>query len=264
MIDLHCHILPGLDDGPETIEESIAMCRIAADDGIDTVVAAPHCKPGWFDFTADDVHSRIKALRSILQQEKIAITLIPAAEVSIVPELPSLIATNTYLTINGNDQYFLAEFPGDMVLPRWNEFLSPLNLRGRIPVLAHPERMRWFSTHVDELAKFVEYGGIVQITAASLLGEIGQDIRDLAVELLKRNIAHVIASDGHSIGARPPRLADAVRRAAEIVGDERARAMVTTVPQAIIAGERIIMPAPLSIERAPKKRGFFQRLVGIG
>jgi protein-tyrosine phosphatase len=151
-----------------------------------------------------------------------------------------------------------------MVLPRWNEFLSPLNLRGRIPVLAHPERMRWFSTHVGELAKFVEHGGLVQITAASLLGEIGQDIQDLAVELLKRNIAHIIASDGHSTAARPPRLADAVRRAAEIVGDERAKAMVTAIPRAIIAGERIVMPAPAPIEGAPKKRGFFQRLVGIG
>ncbi len=256
MIDLHCHILPGLDDGPSAMDESVEMCRIAAADGIRTIVSSPHFRPGKYDYTAVRMQELLDELRGRLQSEHIEVAVLPAAEVAITPDLPSLLQKETHLTINGG-KYFLVEFPNDMIPPRWTQFLSPLNLKGRVPVLVHPERSRWLAAHADDLALFVEYGGLVQITAGSLLGESGSDVRDAAVMLLKRNLAQVIASDAHSADMRPPRLAAAVRRAAEIVGQERAKAMATDAPAAILAGERVVMPPPAPAER----RGWFARMM---
>lgn len=258
MIDLHCHILPGLDDGPATMDESVAMCRVAAADGITTIVATPHYQPGKYVYTEEQFNGKLDALRRRLRSEELGVRVLPGAEVGISPELLQNLSKHRFLTVNANARYFMAEFLHDMVPPRWLEFLSPLNLSGKVPILAHPERSRWFASHGDDLARFVDYGGLVQITSGSLLGDAGSDVRDFTVTLLKRNLVHIIASDAHSADHRPPRLATAIRRASEIVGERRAMAMVTDGPAAILEGNRVSMPAP---QHAAEKKGWFSRML---
>jgi protein-tyrosine phosphatase len=261
MIDLHCHILPGLDDGPESLSEAVAMCRAAAADGIGTIVAAPHYKPGTYEFTEAGILGAVDTLSEEVAKQGLNIRILPGAEVTVSPEMRASLLPGGYLTIN-HGRYFLAEFRPLSVPDRWDAFLLSFLDAGMTPIIAHPERNAWFVQHPEALAAAV-YGGIlVQLTATSITGGFGPETRDFSVNLLRQNLVHVIASDGHSARLRPPQLAEAVALAADVVGRERALALVTANPQAII--ESRPLPALEPIEHAPQmrapRRSFLQRL----
>ncbi len=261
MIDLHCHILPGLDDGPGTIEESVAMCRIAAGDGITTIVATPHFSPGRYQASSAEVLRGIAALEQAVAAAGITIRIVPGAEVSVIPELAAFLGGEPHLTINASRRYFLAEIPSQAVLPRWDSFLLSLLPAGRTPILTHPERNPWFRNNPEALFGFVVRGGMVQITAAGLTGLWGEQVREFCCLLLRHNLVHCIASDAHDAGPRRPELADAVRAASAIIGAEPARSLVTTIPRAIIDGRDISHPGPLPLAAVSRKKSWIERLV---
>ena len=227
MIDLHCHILPDLDDGPATLDEAVEMCRLAAADGITTIVATPHYWPGRFESSAEGRSSRMAALRERIAREGVGITLLQAAELTISPELP-----------------FHAE------PPQWESFLLSLMLGGRLPVLAHPERSSWLRRKPEKLLAFVRAGGLVQITGGSLLGEEGKEAREFAAFLLRHNLVHAIASDAHAATERIPRLAEALKAACETVDQAYAEDLVTRYPEAIVNGRKVSAPGPLEFAYA--------------
>jgi len=262
MIDLHSHILPGLDDGPSTLEESIEMCRMAAADGIRTIVAAPHFKPGRYGAEESVILERTAELKNALASQSILIRIIPASEVTITPELSEHLASRNWLFINKTGKYFIAEFGNDVVPPQWSFLFSSLLRSGRIPIITHPERCSRFADHPEELRDFVEKGGLVQITAMSLTGELGEEIQELAEAMLRDGLVHVIATDAHSATWRPPLLSRAVARAAAIVGRDRALAMVTEIPAAIIEGKSIAALPPAVPEEAPKRGSWIDKIIG--
>jgi protein-tyrosine phosphatase len=261
MIDLHCHILPNMDDGPASLGESLAMCRAAAGDGIRIIVAAPHFKPGTYEFTPPTILDKIRILQAAVKKEGMNLKILPGAEVTVSPEMQAYLAPERGLTINGG-RYFLAEFSSHSVPSQWDTFLLSFLAIGMTPIIAHPERNAWFMTHPEALSAAVQKGILVQITAASLTGGFGEEARDFSIRLLRRNLVHAIASDGHSADLRPPRLAEAVSLAEEVVGKEMARALVTSIPQAIILDKKIPAPAPFAY--CPPydhgKSGWFQKL----
>lgn len=243
MIDIHCHILPQMDDGPASMGEALEMCRLAADDGIRTIVASPHFKPGTWEFSGSRLLGAVGALQAAVKDEGIDLTILPGAEVAVSPEMRAYLESEKLLAINGG-RYFLAEFrPLSVPIP-WDTFLLSFLASGMTPIIAHPERNAWFINHPDALASAVQGGILVQITAASITGGFGDDARDFSIRLLRRNLVHAIASDGHSADLRPPLLSEAVDLAAEIIGEQRARALVTSLPRDIIGGGRIPRPAP--------------------
>ena len=262
MIDIHCHILPDMDDGPESLGEALRMCRAAAGDGIRTIVAAPHFKPGTYEFSGCRLLDAISILQAAVKREGINVTILPGAEIAVSPEMPSYLEQGGHLTINGSRRYFLAEFRPLSVPYSWDTFLLSFLASGLTPIIAHPERNVWFVNHPDALSSAVQSGILVQITAASITGGFGEEARDFSIYLLRNNLVHAIASDGHSADLRPPRLAEAVNLAAEVVGEERARALVTSLPQAIIEGRGIPALPPLAYypPRDDRKSGWFQRL----
>src|SRR5512138_3499510 len=158
MIDLHCHILPGVDDGPATLEEAVEMCRIAEADGIRTIVATPHFRPGTYEF--DDREQALGSLRSEVLRRGIGVTVLAGADVTVTPELPLYLAQQPHLTINGTGRYVLAELPHDAVPARWDDFLLSLRSRGITPILTHPERNHWFLGRPDALYSYVLAGGL--------------------------------------------------------------------------------------------------------
>src|SRR5574337_227878 len=239
MIDIHCHILPGVDDGPETLDQAIAMCRIAAGDGIRAIVATPHFIPGRSESTPAAILEKLAELKHALDQEAIPLTILAGADVSVTPELRSRLEAESCLTINNTKRYFLAELPHTTVPPGWDRFLLSLLAAGKVPILTHPERNPWFITHPDALFAFVVQGGMVQITAMSLTGGCGERVRDFSLLLLKHNLVHVIATDAHNCDLRPPVLTEAVHEAANVIGEHRARALVTSIPGAIIEGRPV-------------------------
>ena len=261
MIDIHCHILPGLDDGPETLEESIEMSRIAYNDGIRTIVATPHYRPGSFEYPHELLQAKLDQLKAALVKAQVGLEVLPGADVTITPELNEYIIRYPYLTINGTGRYFLAEFPHAAVPPNWDTFLYEMIRKGKTPIITHPERNGWFLSHPEKLSPFVRAGGLVQITAMSVTGEGSEESRRYAVHLIKSGLAHIIATDAHSRTIRKPLLSDAVALAVSLVGKERATAMVVDTPRAIVEGRPILTEEP--IIAIPKRRTWFQKIARI-
>ena len=259
MIDIHCHILPGLDDGPATMDESIEMCRIAYADGIRTIIATPHFRPGRYDHSEDVVSLVIEGLRSEVARRGIDLQILTGADVTVTPELPLYLGQRRGLTINNGGKYFLAELPTGAVPAIWDHYLLSLIPRGFTPILTHPERNGWFLSHRDALYPFVNGGGLVQITAMSLTGEIGETVQSYSRYLLKQGLAHIIATDAHSAVQRMPLLSNAVAAAEDIIGRDTALRMVTDIPQAIIEGRRpdVAMPEHAVVPR----RTWIERLL---
>jgi protein-tyrosine phosphatase len=266
MIDIHCHILPGMDDGPGTFGVSLDMCRAAAADGIRTIVATPHFKPGIYESKDKEVFGAIDLLETAAREDGLALRILPGAEVAISPEMPAYLRQVRHLTINNNGRYFLVELPPMSVPPNWEGFLLSVMSSGFVPIIAHPERNVWFMNHPDAFSSAVGRGLMVQITAMSILGGFGPEVRDFSDFLLRRNLVHLIASDAHSPDFRRPALSEAVRRAAGIVGRERAEALVNAVPEAIIEGRDIPALPPLgsAYPENPQKKTWFARLFRSG
>lgn len=259
MIDLHCHILPGIDDGPSTLDESIEMCRIAAADGIKTIVATPHFRPGTYD--CDDVGKHVAVLQEEIASRGIDLTILPGADVSVTPELVYHVEDDRRLTINGNGRFVLTELPHEAVPSGWDRFLLSLRERGITPILTHPERNRWFLSRPEALVPFVMAGGLVQITAMSVTGAVGDDVQEYCRFLLRSNLVHVIATDAHSIDQRPPVLSEAVKAAADIVGEANAYRLVRDNPRVIIDGLPLDVLEPVVM--SAKKRSWFQKVLDM-
>lgn len=258
MIDLHCHILPGIDDGPRDLKESITMSRVAFNDGIRTIVATPHTLNGIFVNELEKILSLVEKLQNTLLKNNIGLRIVPGADVHVNYNILELIRQGKAVTINNQGCYILLEFPHNHVPPRIPEQVFELKLNGITPIFTHPERNAAIQEDLGIILRLVEQGALTQITSMSITGEFGPQAYKCAHEMLKHNLVHIVASDAHSSRGRLPLLSRAVEKASEIVGPEFARATVTTIPQAIIDGESLSgLPEPIK-----PKRSFFQRLFG--
>jgi protein-tyrosine phosphatase len=232
MIDIHCHILPDIDDGPKTFDESVAMAQMAAEDGITGIVATPHLNEQLYNPT--EISRRVFWLRHLLRQEKIPVTIMAGADVSVVfrPEQVE------GFTINGT-RYVLVEFPHTHLPRNADEILFQFLVRGYKPIITHPERNPSISSNPRLLTNLLGDNIYVQITAGSLTGKFGKEAHLCAKNLLKMGVVDVIATDAHSTSRRKPRLLEGMVAAMEIVGPEKARQMVNDTPTKIISGMNI-------------------------
>jgi len=244
MIDLHCHILPGLDDGAKTLAESLEMGRIAARDGVTGIVATPHAFNDTYENNRQNILPAVESLRAAFLEAQIPVTLYPGADVRITERLVDHIKNGEALTLNDTGKYIFIELPSQVIPMHIADFIFQLQLAGVTPVVTHPERNVFIEKDPNILYEFISKGALAQITAGSLCGMFGAGARDTAKKLLKCNMAHVIASDAHSPVTRPPVLSAGVKVAARIAGTEEADAMVRETPGKIIAGEYVNTPEP--------------------
>lgn len=257
MIDLHCHILAHVDDGPGDIEESLRIAEIAAADGIRTIVATPHAQNGVYVNPPAHIIKHVANLKQRIKQEKIPITICSGAEVRIHHGMEGSLKEGKIASINNTGRYVLVEFPHDMVLPGTREALFQLFINGITPILAHPERNTTLQRDPEVLAGLVDMGCLVQLTAMSITGELGSDAMAYAHLLLREGQAHVIASDAHDTESRPPVLSSALKEAARILGDMKAaEAMVTINPCAILDGKQLNLSKP---RKVLKKKSWWRR-----
>ncbi len=233
MIDLHCHILPGLDDGSPDLATSLAMARIALDDGIETIVATPHCSVDAGPAPAQ-IRTAVQQLQIALADHGLSLTVLPGAEVQADPNLAETVRDGQIMTIADQGNYLLLE-PPFIGIPNYLEQLCfELQIIGITPILAHPERAEIAQRQPEVYTRLVEHGCLIQINASSLRGEYGGTIRRIAADLIHKQLAHIIASDGHNATSRPPVLSK-VRRAVVQAGDEHAFAKMTElVPNHIL------------------------------
>ena len=232
MIDLHSHILPGLDHGARNWEEALDMCRIAVDDGITVMAATPHVSE-TFPNSIDSITAAADKLRDRLATAAIFLDILAGGDYHIRPDL----APGNVLTLNNNGRYFLLEFPYEVIPFHAEDFIEILvQKRGLVPIITHPERI--YSLHGREirLEKMIGKGALVQITGDSITGAFGPPCRKSAERMLKKGLVHIIASDAHWADERPPRLSASRAAAARIVGEDAARRLVEDNPRAIIEG----------------------------
>jgi protein-tyrosine phosphatase len=242
MIDLHAHVLPGIDDGPRTLEESIALLRAAAADGTRTIAATPHLRHDFPKVDVGALSEGCERVRGALPAG-VAIEVVSGAEIDLLwshGAAPEELRLASYGQ-RGDD--LLVETPYGALPENFEIMLSRLRVQGYRVLLAHPELNPSFQRDPGRLARLVAEGTIVQLTAASLTRpERGSRSRRLAHRLVEDGLAHVLASDSHSAGPfRPPGLSAAVRAAAEL-DPSRAEWMVTEAPAAILAGEPLQAP----------------------
>ena len=236
MIDIHAHILPSIDDGPETIEESIEICKIAANDGIKKIVATPHTKDGVYEAKSDKILETVEALNLKLKENQIDIEILPGSETHIHEGLVESIRSGDVLTINNGGKFILFELPFVFIPPGTDKFVFNLKANGIVPIIAHAERISAFQKRPELVGQLVKVGALVQVNAPALTGRAGPVEKKCVEGFLKNRWVHFIASDVHSLTGRPPILSKAVECAAKIVGEEAARALVCRNPEQIING----------------------------
>lgn len=245
MIDLHCHILPGVDDGPERLEDALALAREAADEGIRTIVATPHVD-GRHLRTAAGVRDLVASLNSSLGDAGIPVEVLPGAEVALswLGELGDGELADAAL---GDGPALLVESPYTGDVPLLEEQLFDLQVKGFQPLLAHPERCPAFQARPERLAALVDHGVRCSITAASLAGRLGQPARRLSIELVAHGLVHDVSTDAHDTRRRPPRLREGFDAADdELPGLAQAREWFTRVaPAAILIGAGLSPPPAL-------------------
>ncbi|MGQ9625556.1 MAG: tyrosine-protein phosphatase [Anaerolineae bacterium] len=255
MIDIHSHILPGLDDGAQDLAESIAMARMAQADGVKEIIATPH-NANWMGSRREEVLSLAKDLQAELEAKGIDVRIVPGVEVYLVPELARQLATGQAFTLD-ETRYLLLELPLSAYPVYTEQVIFELQVRGIVPVLAHPERNVAFQENVNLLFPLVERGALAQLTAASLEGIFGPLAQETARIMLEHKLAHFIASDAHGLINRTPVLSKGVEEAAKVIGPEGARAMVEGRPAALLRDEEITTEPP--VKYVPKHRWFWQR-----
>ena len=240
MYDVHSHILPGLDDGAKTVEEFVAMARAAVAGGTTVMLATPHRRDVTEDFSIAYLRELFEKMVDELDVQGIGLTLTLGMENHLDAELPEALARGEALTMNGT-RYALVELPF-FGHPDWVEpALADIQESGFTPVLAHPERIEMLQHDPDLLRMFVERGILTQVTAGSVTGQWGDEVKRLTHDLLRRGLVHILASDTHTpSGPRPPALLPGMEAAAGIVGAEKARAMVLDTPRAVIDGRELI------------------------
>ena len=254
MIDLHCHILPGLDDGAVDMAESVEMARIAREDGVRTIVATPHVfRDGPDPKVLSLIAGKRDELAEALAREKIDLEVRCGAEVYFSHEfLDEVRGKRNRLVVNGS-AYLFVEFPSDHVYAGARDIFFNLLNEGLIPIIAHPERNTSFQKEPSLLFELVRMGALAQANSRSFLGGYGSRVRETAESFLRLNLVQLIASDGHSPRNRTPRLKAAVAEVAKIVGERAAVAMVTVNPEAVIKdGEPPYRPDPIDPSTSKK------------
>ncbi|WP_243495566.1 tyrosine-protein phosphatase [Priestia aryabhattai] len=202
MIDLHCHILPGIDDGAPTVEVSIKMAQKAVSEGIHTIVATPHHQNGTYINEKSDILQRVEELNERLIQERIPLTILPGQETRIYGEMVQDYQNGKILTLNATNKYVFVEFPSSQV-PRFTErLLYDIQAEGLTPIIVHPERNSRLIEDPDILYNLVNKGAMTQVTASSLTGRFGKKIKKFSMDLIHANLTHVIASDAHNTSGR--------------------------------------------------------------
>lgn len=233
-IDIHSHVLYGLDDGPETVEQSVAMLELARDAGTTDIVATPHAN-GQFVFEPGVIDTRIAELSSRVS----GVTIHRGCDFHLqVDNIQDALANPRKYTINHRG-YLLVEFPNLSIFPTSDDILGRLLDAGMIPIITHPERNGHLQRNLDVLAKWIGEGCYVQVTAASCTGLFGRRVKASAGEMLERNLVHFIASDAHDAETRTPDLRAAYRLLSKEWGEELARPLFVNNPAAVLAGHKL-------------------------
>jgi protein-tyrosine phosphatase len=253
MVDLHCHILHGLDDGPDAIEESVAMAESAIADGITRVVATPHCSSEYvFDF------DHVRRLRDDLQA-KVGnrLQLATGCDFHLNPENLESLRRNPSIYCINQRQYLLLEFNEISIPPAMDQTLHDIQLAGLQPIITHPERNSILRAHPERLKKWVQQGCFVQVTGGALTGNFGPSCQTDALRWIREGLVHFVASDAHNTRSRQLKLLPAYGVVQDEFGQEKARSLFVENPLAAFEGRELPHVPEIETEPPPRRKRFF-------
>jgi protein-tyrosine phosphatase len=231
LFDLHCHIIPGIDDGSPDLETSLAMARLSAAEGVGVIACTPHILPGVHDNSGPDIRRRVESLQSELDAAGVDCRLVVGCDAHIAPDLVSKLKSGLVLSIH-DSRYVLVEPPHHFLPPNVDRLFFDLLAAGYVPILTHPERMSWADD--DLLYRLIHSGTWMQVTAGSILGAFGQRAKRRAEQMLLQGWVHIVASDAHNVTQRPPAMGRSFRALCDLVGSDEAENLVKVRPAAIL------------------------------
>ena len=253
MIDLHCHILPGIDDGAKSWDESLEMARLAVSEGITHILATPHhMNRSWVN-PKGVVESLTNELQDRLDAENIPLTIFPGQEVRLHGEIIKNMNNNEICFIDEGNQYVLIEFPTAEVPAYADRLFYEMQTNQITPIIVHPERNHAILKAPNILYEFANRGVLSQVTAASYIGKFGKEIEKLSHQLIDHNLTHFIASDAHNTTNRLFHMKEAMQKLEKEFGKERVQLFDQTTRK-LINGDPVVSPEPIKIE---EKKGFF-------
>ena len=253
LIDLHCHMLPGIDDGAVDEADALAMARIAVDDGIQITACTPHIYPGMYDNNGPGIREAVERLRQLLARHDIPLQLTYGADVHLAPDLVSGLKSGRIPTLGGS-RYFLFEPPHFVAPPGIEQAVFDIMASGYQPVLTHPERLSWIESHYPVMKRIAHAGCWMQLTAGSIIGRFGERPKYWSERMLDEGLVHIIASDAHNVRKRSPQMSAARDLVAERLGEQAALDMVLTRPRAILEDAApSSLPPTVGAARPPQK-----------
>jgi len=236
MVDIHCHILPGIDDGSATWETTAQMCRMAARDGITHIVATPHCN-GTYEYDRRHFTDMLATLSEVAG-ERLTFTI--GCDFHLSPRNLEAAINDPRQFAVGDTQYLMVEFDHNSIPANAEEMLMVLLARGIVPIITHPERNAYLMKKLEVVQKLVQMGCLSQVTANAFTGFWGAKSQKAAERLLRKDCIHIVATDAHDLNLRPPILSKARRRIAALSDDRTAHALVHHNPAAVVVGQSIV------------------------
>jgi protein-tyrosine phosphatase len=263
MIDLHSHILPGVDDGAPDLNTSLEMARIAVADGITHMACTPHIVAGVYDNSARTISDAVAMLQRHLREAQIPLELFVGADAHIAPDLPERLTSGDVPTLN-KSRYFLLEPTHHILPPRIEELASRLIKAGFIPILTHPERLTWIVSHYTVIERLNDAGCLIQLTAGSIEGAFGRMALYYAERLIDEGRVDIVASDAHGADTRQPCLSRARTSLAARIGEEEAEKMVLQRPYEVLFNQSVEPAAASTLRRKAGERPLARRFGALG
>jgi protein-tyrosine phosphatase len=253
-VDIHCHLIPDIDDGAKSWDQTLTMARMAVADGIRTVVVTPHQLGTFAHNYGQLIRLRTAELSQFLESHQVPLQVLPGADVRIETGMVGLIRAGQVVTLADRGKHILLELPHELYFPL-DDVLDELRRAGIVGILSHPERNQGLLKQPRIVGALVRSGCLMQVTCGSLLGTFGPGSLQMAEWMLQEGLVHFLATDAHGHTARRPLMRRAFERAGEIVGESRARDLCWTNPLAVAEGNEVALGP-----NKPRRAGFFSRL----
>jgi protein-tyrosine phosphatase len=252
-VDIHCHCLPDIDDGPPTLVDAVNLCRALVRDGITTVVATPH-QLGRYEGRNSPVQVRagVVQLRAALAAEKVPLAVVPGGDVRIDHRLAALLDSDGICSLGDNGRHLLVELPHETYL-ELRHMIREFTDRGRTVIVSHPERHMILCRNPLLIGPWLDNGGALQVTAGSVLGDFGPIAEAAAWHWLEQGQVQLIATDAHDVKVRPPRMSDAITRIVIRLGEAVAKRICLENPLRVVMGEPLL-PCEIPLARKPSQR----------
>jgi protein-tyrosine phosphatase len=248
MIDIHSHILPGIDDGAQNLEDAVRMAEAAVQEGITHLYATPHHRNGRYENEKSSILENVNLLNAELSQRNIPLHILPGQEIRLYKDLIDDLDRDVFMPLHHQSKYILVEFPSSNVPAYAAETLYELSLRDYTPIIVHPERNSEIMENPDLLHALITEGALTQITANSVIGTFGKKIMNFSHELIKANMTHFIASDAHNTTSRGFHLLTAYETIQKKYGIET-RYYLQENAEIIMKGESVLVEQPRRIRR---------------